>query len=400
MTYKILAIDDHPETLDIIMTTLDASGYHVIGSRSPIRGLALAEREKPDIILLDMNMPEMDGKEVARKLRAHPDLADTPIIMFTAEGEVAQKQESFDIGVDDYLTKPTDPGEMIERIEALMANRTPKSRSPTGQVSATDVMEGLGGAGDGKSSHQSPNRQLIAVVGARGGAGTTTVAINLAMSMARQNYATTLVDFDVKQGHIALYLNQKLTPADGFNGLLNTTEMDWPMLIPAQISRYNDNLQLLLAGVNIDGSKGAITAAQANALADALTLMDRCVFVDVGCGMSAAGKVLMKRADQVLVCFRPERVSLLAARLFLRQLQALLPKRAALHAVLFDVSENIMLPQKAVEGFLGFPVMAAMAFTAKEIGQSTNKGDAYINQFPKSKTTRLFYQIAEQLAQA
>jgi len=397
MTYKILAIDDHPETLDIIMTTLDASGYHVIGSRSPIRGLALAERERPDLILLDMNMPEMDGKEVARKLRSHPDLADIPIIMFTAEGEVAQKQASFDIGVDDYLTKPTDPGEIIERIESLMANRTPKSRSPTGQVAATMMMEGLGQTDVEGMMDLPANRQLIVIVGARGGAGTTTVAINLAMSMAKKNYAAILVDLDVKQGHVALYLNQKLTPADGFNGLLNTSEADWPMLIPAQMSAYNQNLQLLLADANLDGSKGTMTAAQANALADALTLLDRCVFVDLGCGLSAAGQVLMKRADQVIVCFRPERVSLIAARHFLRQLHSSLSKRAALHPVMFDMSENIILPQKAVEDFLGFPVMAAMSLTLKAMGQTTNKGDAFVNQFPESKTTRLFYQMAQQL---
>ncbi len=397
MTYKILAIDDHPETLDIIMTTLDASGYHVIGSRSPIRGLALAERERPDLILLDMNMPEMDGKEVAQKLRAHPDLADIPIIMFTAEGEAAQKQESFNIGVDDYLTKPTDPGEMIERIESLMANRSPKSRSPTGQMAATVMMADLDQTDGEKMMGLPTNRQMIAVVGARGGAGATTVAINLAMSMARHHYATTLVDLDVRQGHIALYLNQKLAAADGFNGLLNTSEVDWPMLIPAQLSAYNENLQLLLADTNLNGGKGQLTAAQARALADALTLLDRCVFVDLGCGLSTAGQVLMKRADQVIVCFRPERVSLVAARQFLRQLRASLPNSAALHAVMFDVLANIMLPQKAVESFLGFPVMATMALTPKEIGQTTNKGDAYVNQFPQSKTTRLFHQMAQQL---
>lgn len=122
MAYKILAIDDHPETLDIIVTTLRSNGYKVVGSQSPLKGLSLAEKMQPDLVLVDMNMPEIDGKEVCRRLRAHPQLSTVPIIMFTAEAEAYQKVEGFDAGADDYLTKPTEPEEMIARIEAMLAS--------------------------------------------------------------------------------------------------------------------------------------------------------------------------------------------------------------------------------------------------------------------------------------
>ncbi|MEJ2748165.1 MAG: response regulator [Anaerolineae bacterium] len=122
MTYKILAVDDHPETLDIVVITLKQYGYDVVSTTLPREALKLAEAEKPDLVLLDVNMPEISGLEVCRRLRANPDLATVPIIMFTAEDEPYQKLAGFDAGADDYLTKPTDPEEMIARIEGILGD--------------------------------------------------------------------------------------------------------------------------------------------------------------------------------------------------------------------------------------------------------------------------------------
>ncbi|MCA9896534.1 MAG: response regulator, partial [Anaerolineales bacterium] len=91
IAFKILVIDDHPETLSIIQRVLQQHGYNVLGARSGFRGLSLAESENPDMVLVDGMMPEMDGWEVCRRLRAMPKLGDMPIIMFTAVDEAEQK---------------------------------------------------------------------------------------------------------------------------------------------------------------------------------------------------------------------------------------------------------------------------------------------------------------------
>ena len=124
MTHKILAIDDHPQTLDIIVAALKQYGYRVVSSLSAVEGLRLAQEEQPDLVLLDVNMPDMDGLEACRRLRADPQLENVPIIMFTAEDEPHQRLAGFDAGADDYLTKPTNPTEMIARIEGILGSMT------------------------------------------------------------------------------------------------------------------------------------------------------------------------------------------------------------------------------------------------------------------------------------
>jgi DNA-binding response OmpR family regulator len=81
----------------------------------------MAQTDKPDLILLDIMMPEMDGYEVARKLRSDPSTNNIPIIMFTAKTQVDDKVEGFEAGADDYLTKPTQPRELFAHVKAVLA---------------------------------------------------------------------------------------------------------------------------------------------------------------------------------------------------------------------------------------------------------------------------------------
>ena len=113
MKYKILVVDDHYETLDIIVMTLQSYGYETVYSASPLEALELANAEHPDLALVDMNMPEMNGMDVVRRLRSMPALSDIPIVMFTAEDQADQKKAGFAAGVDDYLIKPFE-GDVIE----------------------------------------------------------------------------------------------------------------------------------------------------------------------------------------------------------------------------------------------------------------------------------------------
>src|SRR5690606_1914854 len=107
MSKKILVIDDHSETVRLIEMTLRRHGYQVIGCESGAEGLAWAATELPDLVLLDLMMPDMDGHTVCRKLREDRRLRDVPVIVFTAKSEVQDKKDLFDAGANDYLVKPT-----------------------------------------------------------------------------------------------------------------------------------------------------------------------------------------------------------------------------------------------------------------------------------------------------
>lgn len=117
---KILVVDDDLAINELIKINLEIQGYKVIQAFNGIEGFALAKQEEPALIVLDVMMPEVDGFTVAQRVRQCEEIADTPIIMLTALSELNNKVNGFNIGVDDYLTKPFEPEELIVRIRALL----------------------------------------------------------------------------------------------------------------------------------------------------------------------------------------------------------------------------------------------------------------------------------------
>ena len=126
---KILVIDDDKAINELIKINLELHGYEVIQSFNGTDGFAMAKQEYPELIILDVMMPEVDGYTVAQRIRQCHDIADTPIIMLTALSELNDKVNGFNIGVDDYLTKPFEIEELLVRVRALLkrTNLIPKS---------------------------------------------------------------------------------------------------------------------------------------------------------------------------------------------------------------------------------------------------------------------------------
>ena len=126
---KILVIDDDAAINELIKVNLELQGYNVFQSYNGTDGFAMAKQETPELIILDIMMPEVDGFTVAQRIRQCDDISDTPILMLTALSELDDKINGFNIGVDDYLTKPFEIDELIVRVRALLkrSNRIPKS---------------------------------------------------------------------------------------------------------------------------------------------------------------------------------------------------------------------------------------------------------------------------------
>src|SRR5262245_33003831 len=126
MSEKILIIDDDLDTLRLVGLMLQRQGYQISASTSGQQGLDKAFNEEPDLILLDVMMPDMDGYEVTRRLRQNPSTMETPILMFTAKSQMEDKVIGFEVGANDYLTKPTHPSELQARVKTLLARATEK----------------------------------------------------------------------------------------------------------------------------------------------------------------------------------------------------------------------------------------------------------------------------------
>lgn len=126
---KILVIDDDIAINELIKVNLELAGYKVIQSLDGIKGFALAKQELPNAIILDVMMPEVDGFTVAQRIRQNPETKNIPILMLTALSQLNDKVKGFDLGIDDYLTKPFEMEELKVRIRAILkrTNQIPES---------------------------------------------------------------------------------------------------------------------------------------------------------------------------------------------------------------------------------------------------------------------------------
>ncbi len=128
--FKILIVDDEEDILQFIKYNLEKENFQVSIASNGKEGLLVAEEVNPDLIILDIMMPEMDGVEVCRQLRSKPTFDNTIITFLTARGEDYSQIAAFDVGGDDYITKPIRPRVLISRIKALLRRKNRTRQEP------------------------------------------------------------------------------------------------------------------------------------------------------------------------------------------------------------------------------------------------------------------------------
>jgi len=117
---KVLIADDHPEAVELVRVTLEDEDYEIVDTFNGKETLKKARVEKPDIVLLDVVMPKMDGFEVCRQLRKDPQTKEILIVVLTAKGQEVDKERGRKVGADDYITKPFSPSALLIKIEEIL----------------------------------------------------------------------------------------------------------------------------------------------------------------------------------------------------------------------------------------------------------------------------------------
>jgi DNA-binding response OmpR family regulator len=117
---KVLLVDDDPVILKLLQVNFEMEGYTVSTACDGVEGLEKARAEHPDIVLLDIMMPRMDGLQVTKELKGNDDTKGIPIILLSAKAQASDVQAGKEMGADDYLTKPFDPLELLDRVNELL----------------------------------------------------------------------------------------------------------------------------------------------------------------------------------------------------------------------------------------------------------------------------------------
>jgi DNA-binding response OmpR family regulator len=121
MAKRILLVEDDPSVLRAISYMLEKEGYDVLTAMNGLEGLRKAKGENPDLLVLDVMLPGIDGFEVCHRLRAESQTAQLPILMLSAKGQAADRSMGLQVGADEYLTKPVERLVLLSKIEALLA---------------------------------------------------------------------------------------------------------------------------------------------------------------------------------------------------------------------------------------------------------------------------------------
>lgn len=121
---RVVCIEDEPQMIDLVKLILSRDGFEVIGAPSGFEGLQVVEDLQPDLVLLDLMMPDIDGWEVYQRMKANPTTSSIPVIVVTARAQSIDKVLGLHIAkVDDYITKPFGPAELLQSVEKVLAER-------------------------------------------------------------------------------------------------------------------------------------------------------------------------------------------------------------------------------------------------------------------------------------
>lgn len=283
MAEKILIVDDDVDTLRLVGLMLHKQGYQIIAASNGSQGLKKALDERPDLILLDVMMPDMDGYEVTRRLRKNPATASLPILMFTAKTQLDDKVTGFEVGADDYLTKPTHPTELQAHVKALLTRTALKNNGHTA------------------TAFHDQHGYMIGVLSARGGMGVSSVASNLAASLfARSQSDVILAELTPGKGSLGMDLgapNQK-----GLTEILRGSVAEVTIeKVMASLLPHNSGIKLFLASENPRDVNLISQIQNYETLMTRLQTFARFIVLDLGDGLPDFVQKILPMCNECIV---------------------------------------------------------------------------------------------------
>jgi len=367
---QVLVIDDDPVIRKIIATILVRQGHQVVAASDGKEGLAAVEAQKPDVAIIDVMMPGIDGYEVTRRLRQDPDLIHLPILILTGRSELQEKLNAFEAGADDYMSKPFEPAELIARLskllrwgEAVRAAQTPGAALAEGAW-------------------------LLAVHSLRGGTGCSSMAVNLALGLtALWERPILLLDMVPAAGQVALMLNAppRRTWADLMG--YQPDELDIEM-VQRVITRHDSGLDFVAAPTYPEEGEG-LSGEGMKVTLDLLRSRYEYIVVDLPHDFGDVSLQVLDAADVMVLMLAPEMGSVRAASAALTTYGKLGYRDEKIRLVMNWIFERKGLAQSAVEDALRFPISLVLPFAPDTFVSAINLGRPLLLHEPEGQISAL-----------
>ncbi len=374
MSEKILIVDDDLDSLKLIGLMLQRHGYEVVAANSGGQAITKAANEHPSLVILDVMMPDMDGYEVCRRLRANVDTRSIPIIMFTAKTMVDDKVAGFEAGADDYLTKPTHPSELASRVKNVL------SRSSNNRK-------------------QEPSRgAVIGLLGAKGGVGTTTLALNLAAAYQMKGEKPIIADFRLGSGSLGLMIGQAQSPGMA-NVLSKPVNEIRASLIEGELVTHQSGFRALLSSSRAKEMQLNFATDAAPAVIRSLRSMGSPVILDLGSGLNALNSRLQRDLDLLVLVVEANPVCLSLAREMLQEFDPTAMSGNRIHIVVVNrVQTTQQIPWHEIEHTLGHELRAIIAAAHEPLFQAVRTASPIVVSQPTAPISTQILKLADDLS--
>ncbi len=360
MAAHILVVDDNELNLKLATKVLEKEGHKTSTALNGFEALAQATDNPPDLAILDVMMPDMDGYELCARMRENPKLKTIPIIMLTALSSVDDRLKAFDVGADDFLSKPFVPAELQARVKVLLRHL---------EVREENLEERLA--------------YKLAVFSLRGGIGVSTLATNIAAGMTQLwGEESVLMDMALMNGQSALMFDLPMRNTWDDLASIPAAEMDAELLEQVML-RHNSGTRVLAAprsAINAD----MITDDKVKRVIELLETRYPYLIFDLPHDFSPTTLAALDAADKILLVLSPEMASVRSASMALSVFEELGYSKNKVELVLNWNFQSQGLPRGEVEAALKRKLPIVIPYVADAIVSAITMGKPPIIEAPET----------------
>jgi pilus assembly protein CpaE len=369
---RVLVIDDEPINHQLVARVLEPLHYELQFSENGKDGVAKARSLKPDLIITDVMMPELDGYEVTRILRREPQFAATPILVLTAQAGLQDKLKSFEAGADDHLTKPFEAAELLMRVTSLL-RRMEAARLPEVQTNQT--------------------ARMLAIHSLRGGTGASSLAVNLSVGLASLwKKPTALLDLTMTAGQVAMMLNMPLKRTWTDIARFNAEELDLDAVMSI-VGTHESGLSFI-AAPTVPSEAETLHGGTLGAALRLAKGQFEYIVSDLPHDFSEPAIQALDVADIILMVATPDMSSVRAAVAAIDTYEKLGYKKEKIKLVLNAIFPRSGLSKEKIESALGMTAVVMIPYVQDVFVNAINLGQPPVYYNPHESVSALLEDFA------
>jgi CheY-like chemotaxis protein len=360
---RVLLIDDEQFYFKLIRKTLAEADYNLEYAKSGNEGLAKIPTFDPEMVIVDLKLPEMDGFEILERLRRDPKYGHTPVIVITAKDELSEKLKAFELGADDYLVKPFQPEELVARMGILA--RRGKAMQIVREMETVN-----------KST-----ANIISVHSLRGGVGCSSIVVNLGLAFYKLwGQQTLLIDGVLTAGQVALMLDGK--PGATWENLVGIDPENFDDVVVREMMVPHKSGIRYIASPRYPIAADTFTNDTLHILMEKIKMQNEFVLIDTTHDFSDMTIQMLSMSSLILLVMAPEMASLRTTLSALEIYDRLGMPLEKVKIVLNNNSSSPAIKQAQLERVLKRPIDFVLPYEAGEVNRALNFGQPFILNNP------------------